>query len=513
MKKTYLFSICVFMIILISIIPSFFTNASNNFDKFDINNSFSNTTANTPTPPISLSNNEINNSENPINFIKLNKSSIPPDKENLRKLQILENNTSNQIKDTNTHDNNKTQFITIAGQGIYGKVTQNGSPAQYVNLELRFYDGYSWSTKKTTYTDSNGDFSFTNIPSLSQGQEYYVRYLNYNHDPSRVVLWGTNPLLEYQIDTNIHIGDFDIAGIPLKSPSNNATISLPYIFQWTKRSPTSTDVYEFNLFDPSDTNNWWWVVVGDSDNHKLYCLPNNFSTGKLYGWELFLYNNDGYGISFYREITISKNSTCNGIRGIVKREGSNQSNLPLQLWLSLGNSYFVSSETTSNTNGVYKFVNLPSLPLNAKYWVKYSNDNLIDGNLWLWMTKEISSYTANTDLDMGSFDIQDIYLDSPLIGSYDLPIIFKWWMRSSVPSDTYYIEIWNDQKDMFFNVGHSNTFSLSCMIPGLVKDDQYYWTSWAGSPDGGYGRALYYRWFTITNGPECYKVFLPVSLK
>ena len=72
--------------------------------------------------------------------------------------------------------------MTFTGSGsgiISGRVLYNGSPAGGVGLEMRFYNGSAWSTQASTTTAGNGTYQFTNLPSLSSGQSYYVRYLNH----------------------------------------------------------------------------------------------------------------------------------------------------------------------------------------------------------------------------------------------------------------------------------------------------------------------------------------------
>ena len=61
-------------------------------------------------------------------------------------------------------------------KGIYGKVTDDGQTVNGLPLDLRFYDGFSWSTMATIMTDFDGSYSFLNMPSLNPGQYYYVRF-------------------------------------------------------------------------------------------------------------------------------------------------------------------------------------------------------------------------------------------------------------------------------------------------------------------------------------------------
>ena len=64
------------------------------------------------------------------------------------------------------------------GFSIYGRVTQNGSAASGVPLELFLNDGSSSSLIATVNTQSDGTYRFTDVPSLGSGQAYFVRYRN-----------------------------------------------------------------------------------------------------------------------------------------------------------------------------------------------------------------------------------------------------------------------------------------------------------------------------------------------
>jgi hypothetical protein len=179
-----------------------------------------------------------------------------------------------------------------------------------VSLALRFYNGSSWSTYTTTTTGADGSYSFTGVPSLGSGQRYYVRYQNPGGTyTGRLWFWGTRRLDSYTAGTNVAIGDFDIADIPMVSPAHGATVTLPYTFQWTRRSATPSDSYEFDLFDPSDGSPYWWTdpTLGYVGSYTLNSLPSGFSPSTQYGWDVWVYSPDGgSGESYYyRTVTFS----------------------------------------------------------------------------------------------------------------------------------------------------------------------------------------------------------------
>lgn len=187
---------------------------------------------------------------------------------------------------------------------IHGLVNDNGAPAPGVPLELRFYDGATWSTRANTTTATDGTYEFLNQPALTPGQKYYVRYLNTEGAgarPDRLWLWWTQELTTYSGE-EINIGNFDLANITLVAPTNEAGISLPYTFQWAPRPASPTDSYEFNLFDYADDDPYFYTAppLGYVGGFTLNGLPEGFETYAWYLWNVWVYSPDGgVGVSYW----------------------------------------------------------------------------------------------------------------------------------------------------------------------------------------------------------------------
>lgn len=198
---------------------------------------------------------------------------------------------------------------TLPPRGIYGYVTENGNPIAGISVELRFYNGSSWSSAGTVSTNGAGLYSFLGVPSLGAGQNYYVRYLNSEENNSRVILWVTQLLDSYLGSSEINIGNFDVANINLSSPNPGQTVDLPETFSWDRRFPTS-DSYEFNLFDPNDGDPYFYTEpLGYVNSYTLNSLPGGFSPGEPYGWAINVYAPDGgAGASYYYYDVIFSNS-------------------------------------------------------------------------------------------------------------------------------------------------------------------------------------------------------------
>lgn len=191
-------------------------------------------------------------------------------------------------------------FISTSIQRVKGHVMYQGAAASGIPLELRFYDGATWSTRMTAVTSPDGSYVFNEVLAPSAGQRYYVRYRN-STNPNYVSSWSTRLVTSSTDGYEVSIGDFDIANIQLHSPASGAYPSLPLAFQWARRSATPSDSYEFNLLDPADGSPWWWSPPqGYVNTYTLTGLPAGFTVGTWYIWFVGVYSPDGgYGESYY----------------------------------------------------------------------------------------------------------------------------------------------------------------------------------------------------------------------
>lgn len=168
--------------------------------------------------------------------------------------------------------------------GIYGRVTLGGAAAGGVGLDLRFYNGSSWSTRMSTSTNSNGDYLFSNPPSLSSGQKYYVRYLNPSSTPNgRLWGWYGADITSYTSGTRVPGGDFDIKDVTLRAPSDGSSVTLPYTFRWDLRG-ISSDHYRLVLFDPTSKNLAISGDLGYVSQVTMTSLPPGWPSGRTYVW-------------------------------------------------------------------------------------------------------------------------------------------------------------------------------------------------------------------------------------
>jgi hypothetical protein len=210
--------------------------------------------------------------------------------------------TSNLVEGGEVWQRLHTSYLPLVSRvlkGISGHVTENGQSAAGVPLELRFFDGATWSSLATQTTNADGDFIFAGAPTLKPGQIYYVGYYN-EDDLKRLWRWETRELITYTAGSQVEIGNFDIADITMLSPAPGATVRLPYTFVWEVRPATPSDSYEFNLYDSQDNNPYFYTdpALGYVDYYTLASLPQGFATGTTYSWEMWVYSPDGgHGIS------------------------------------------------------------------------------------------------------------------------------------------------------------------------------------------------------------------------
>jgi hypothetical protein len=407
--------------------------------------------------------------------------------------------------------------IPVAPLGIYGHVTRNGANASSEDLELRYYDGASWTTRATTTTAADGSYNFLGVPNLTSGQQYYVRFWNDEAASNRIYFWGTAVLTAYNGE-DVHIGDFDIADITKVAPGDGATTSLPKTFLWIMRSGVPTDNYELNLFNPADSDIYWYMTVGHIASFVLNCVPANFSTGTTYGWYMGVYSPDGgYGYTTFREVTFNSNPACNGIRGHVSVNGANASEVGLELGFWDGSEWSTRSNAVSGADGNFNFVNVPTLDSGEEYQVRFSNYDGVAGQLWRWWVKLIEAYTGGVDENVGDFDIADIVLVQPVhLASISLPSTFQWTPRPATTSDSYELDLFDPNSGdtrWWAELGYIGNYSLGCFWPDVQSGEEYGWDVWAIAPDGGYGLSYNYRLVTLTDGPECTHNYLPLAIR
>jgi len=189
---------------------------------------------------------------------------------------------------------------------LSGRITDQGVPVNGTEVWLRYYNGSSWSTYATTTTNANGDYQFSSLPSLSGDQRYYVHWPNKYEIISWLNSWICWEISATTTDPSYFRCDFDIDGIDLLSPANEAIVAIPQIFTWSIRATTS-DSYQWLIADTSDYNPYAWTSrLGYVGSINLTGLSGGFTTNTWYGWWMRVYGANGFGTSFYyRDVKFS----------------------------------------------------------------------------------------------------------------------------------------------------------------------------------------------------------------
>jgi hypothetical protein len=195
-------------------------------------------------------------------------------------------------------------FLPAVQSGIYGRVTYNCATAGGIELKLYFHNGAAWSTISTTTTNVDGNYVFPPPPGLAGGQMYRVGF-GPNQDstggnPSYVYRWYGPDITSYTAGTAAPGGSNDIANVQLLSPPAGATVPLPALFEWQRRS-LGPESYQWVLYNPSPPYTIWRTAnLGDVSSYPLEALPSGFGFGSAYRWYVNVYSSaDGYVTSYY----------------------------------------------------------------------------------------------------------------------------------------------------------------------------------------------------------------------
>ncbi|OQA15674.1 MAG: hypothetical protein BWY63_02881 [Chloroflexi bacterium ADurb.Bin360] len=209
--------------------------------------------------------------------------------------------------------------------GIYGQVNLGGVPVSGVSLQLRYFDGSTWSTRATTTTDTGGKYSFTGIPALSSGQRYYVLYDNPSGTANgRLWGWYGADIISYTGTAMVSGGNFDIKDITLQSPSNGATVTLPATFRWGLRGITS-DHYRVFFYDSVADESALTNDLNYVSQINITGLPDGWPSGRTYFWWVWVCQDStctAYGEAFSSHTvtihyTMLQNGGSNTISDIV----------------------------------------------------------------------------------------------------------------------------------------------------------------------------------------------------
>jgi hypothetical protein len=209
-------------------------------------------------------------------------------------------------------------------------------------------------------------------------------------------------------------------------------------------------------------------------------------------------------------VTALSDTSSLGIHGSVTYAGVPSGTVPLELRLYSGGVEYIISSTESLADGSYSFPNVPSLNSGDSYFVLYNNS--IDPQfIYFWYTQSITGYTTGQNVDLGTFDIENLPQLTPPDGSnQSFPVDFTWTPRA-IQTDKYQIHIVNYSGNDYYSpiLNYTDTFRMNQLPNELLLDMTYYWEMFVFSPNGGYG--VNTDWFQLTFVNN--QIFLPVVVR
>jgi hypothetical protein len=149
--------------------------------------------------------------------------------------------------------------------------------------------------------------------------------------------------------------------------------------------------------------------------------------------------------------------------------------------------------------GMYRFLGMSttSPTQTQSYQVLWENDG--DPNLLRsWETQIVYSYTAGTGVNIGTFDIGNVGLISPISGTVTgFPTTFEWQLRDKSPWDSYGVCLYGgfrppppmnwDVVGCDEQLGYTNTRTFTDPFAGIDYGYDYYWYVKVWDPSGGVG--------------------------
>jgi hypothetical protein len=190
---------------------------------------------------------------------------------------------------------------------------------------------------------------------------------------------------------------------------------------------------------------------------------------------------------------VMKNFTPS-IYGLVTLNGAPAAGITVTLQFSSTVSFSAIMTQTTSSDGMYQFVNAPSLAPGQRYLVQYVRPSGTTNTLRSWSTKSLTSYTQGENKAAGDFDIADVtLLQPPADVTITLPYTFTWNVRPASPTDTYKLQM-NDPTTgqawwTSLDLGYSGSYALDTLPPGISLGVLTTWSVLPIAPDGGNGRS------------------------
>jgi photosystem II stability/assembly factor-like uncharacterized protein len=187
---------------------------------------------------------------------------------------------------------------------ICGGIVEDVTPVASAPLVLYYGNGYR-SLRIGTQSKTDGSFCFYGMASLPVGHYYRVYYPNYEYDNARLAYWYCDRFTEYTSGSTETVCLFDADNVDLLSPSPGVATTLPVTFTWSTRGITG-EQYQVYLRQAESPYAWHYTSLSTTGSAVVETLPSGFSYGTQNWWSVNVYNDMGYGGSYYmRSITFN----------------------------------------------------------------------------------------------------------------------------------------------------------------------------------------------------------------
>jgi len=189
-----------------------------------------------------------------------------------------------------------------------------------------------------------------------------------------------------------------------------------------------------------------------------------------------------------------------GIFGRVTYKGAPAAGIALTLRAMSSVSGRHVSATTTGTDGRYLFTDVPTLPAEEIYYVRFGPNDSDPQYMGMWWGPDILSYAGGASMAGGDFDIANVDLLAPASGAtVSFPVAFA-WRRRGVAGDSYQLclddpgstDAWATSL-----LGDVDSFTLTGLATGMVTGHAYEWYVMVYATRDSFGYSFYARRVTF----------------
>ena len=220
------------------------------------------------------------------------------------------------------------------------------------------------------------------------------------------------------------------------------------------------------------------------------------TTGRYYVQVYFCCGTNSPTRPYYLSVQYNGARGNGDIYGTVRANGGGIPGAPISLNFYDSNTYaFRRVWTVTDAAGHYHFWGMETLGSNQRYYPYYGY--VLGSNyIGYWYGANILSYTAGGVLFGGDMDISPLNLGAPnSTTGVSLPVAFNWTPRSTSPTETYRLYIYDPSGYNIYwwshDLGHVGSYSLTGLPAGFTTDHTYRWRVYASGANGAYGYSYY----------------------